>query len=67
MSENYRNEDLREAIGILLSMIDEMSPPEMHWRGNSPDWYVAAASMACNIEDVEPKCITYLRKGAIRQ
>lgn len=61
-SDNYSNDDLREAVSILLYMVDDMSPEGMHWRGQSPDWFVAAAMMACNIKDSQGKrAIEYLR------
>lgn len=36
---------------MLLAKIDVLSGPGMHWRGLTPDWYVAAAAVACDIED----------------
>ena len=49
--EHYKNEELRECIGFLLAMVDAASPEGMHIRGNTPDWFVAAAMMSANVED----------------
>ncbi len=50
-TEHYTNAELREAISILLSELDSYLPEGFHWRGNTEDWFVAAAMMACNIEE----------------
>ena len=62
---NYSKEDLQEAVGILLSVVDGLLPKGTHYYGQTPDWFVAAAMMACNIKDTEPKAITYLRDHAL--
>ena len=61
MTEHYSSDDMREAISILLTHIDDLYGKGIHWRGQTPDWYVAAAMISCNIKDTNPKAITYLR------
>ena len=61
MTEHYSPDDMREAISILLKHIDNLCGEGMHWRGQTPDWYVAAAMISCNVQDTNPKAITYLR------
>ena len=62
MKQNYSVEDMQETISILLYYIDKLSGPGMHYRGQTPDWYVAAAMISCNIPDTNPSAITYVRK-----
>lgn len=62
MKQNYSVEDMQETISILLSYIDELCGPGIHYRGQTPDWYVAAAMISCNIPDTNPPAITYVRE-----
>ena len=61
MTEHYSPDDMREAISILLKHIDDLYGEGIDWRGQTPDWCVAAAMISCNIKDTNPKAITYLR------
>lgn len=36
---------------MLLHKLDEVYGEGMHWYGQTPDWYVAAAAVSCDIED----------------
>ena len=49
--EVYTQEELRAALSILLAFIDKNAPEGMHFMGQSPDWFVGAAMMACNIKE----------------
>jgi hypothetical protein len=49
-TEHYTHTELREAVGILLSYIDKTLPEGIHFHGQTPDWFVAAAVMSCNVE-----------------
>ena len=49
----YTKEELKTALAILLDFIDFNSPAGMHDRGQSPDWFVAAAMMICNVRERE--------------
>lgn len=49
--KNYSDETVSQTISMLLHMLDEAYGPEMHWRGQTPDWYVCAAMVSCDIED----------------
>lgn len=40
-------EAMCECIGKLLEAIDLYHGPGMHWMGQTPDWYVYAAYIAC--------------------
>jgi hypothetical protein len=37
---------------MLLLKLDLAYGEGMHWRGQTPDWYVAAAMISSNIEDI---------------
>jgi hypothetical protein len=49
--KNYSDETVGQCISMLLYLLDEAYGPEMHWRGQTPDWYVCAAMVSCDIED----------------
>jgi hypothetical protein len=56
-TEHYTPDQMRDCIAMLLELIDQMCGTEMHTRGQSPDWFVAAAMMSCNIEDRKNEAI----------
>ena len=41
---------------MLLHKLDEAYGKGMHWYGQTPDWYVAAASVSCDIADDNGNC-----------
>lgn len=47
--EAEKKAELQECIGKLLSMVDQIAGPGMHYYGQSPDWYVYSAALACDI------------------
>ena len=49
--KNYSDETISACINNLLARLDEAYGVGMHWRGQTPDWYVAAAMVSCDIED----------------
>lgn len=49
--KNYTDETISACINNLLARLDEAYGVGMHWRGQTPDWYVCAAMIACDIED----------------
>jgi len=49
--KHYTDETVSQTISMLLRLLDEAYGPEMHWYGQTPDWYVCAAMVACDIED----------------
>lgn len=49
----YTDETVSQTISMLLQLLDEAYGSEMHWYGQTPDWYVCAAMVACDIEDID--------------
>lgn len=49
--KNYSDKVVAACISNLLSRLDEAYGEGMHWYGQTPDWYVCAAMVACDIED----------------
>ena len=49
--KNYTDETVSQTISMLLHLLDEAYGEGMHWYGQTPDWYVCAAMVACDIED----------------
>ena len=49
--KNYSDETVGQCIAMLLHKLDEVYGEGMHWYGQTPDWYVAAAAVSCDIED----------------
>ncbi len=49
--KNYSDETVAACINNLLMKLDIAYGEGMHWRGQTPDWYVCAAMVACDIED----------------
>ncbi len=49
--KHYTDETVSQTISMLLHLLDKAYGPEMHWFGQTPDWYVCAAMVACDIED----------------
>lgn len=47
--EAEKKAELQECIGKLLSMVDDLVPEGMHYRGQTPDWFVYSAMLSCNI------------------
>ena len=48
--KHYTDETIAACISNLLQRLDEAYGVGMHWRGQTPDWYVAAAMVSCDIE-----------------
>ena len=66
MLEHYSNEELRVAVGVLLAYIDKGLPEGFHYRGQTEDWFVAAAMMASNIppnSSLELSTLDYLKQA----
>jgi hypothetical protein len=49
--KNYSDETVRTLISNLLQRLYAAYGEGMHWYGQTPDWYVAAAMVSCDIED----------------
>lgn len=49
--KNYSDEVVSVCISNLLARLDEAYGEGMHWYGQTPDWYVCAAMVSCDIED----------------
>jgi hypothetical protein len=47
--EAEKKAELRDCIGRLLNMVDELVPKGMHYYGQTPDWFVYSAALACDI------------------
>jgi hypothetical protein len=47
--EAEKKAELQECIGNLLSMVDQLTGPGRHYYGQTPDWYVYSAALACDI------------------
>lgn len=40
-----------------VEILEFIDCPEMHWGGNTPDWFVGLASFICDIDNVVQPCI----------
>ena len=49
--KNYSDETVKACIANLLCKLDQSYGEGMHWYGQTPDWYVCAAMVSCDIED----------------
>lgn len=49
--KNYTDEVVTACISNLLSRLDMLYGEGIHWYGQTPDWYVCAAMVSCDIED----------------
>ena len=49
--KNYDDEVVSALISNLLARLDSCYGESMHWYGQTPDWYVCAAMVSCDIED----------------
>ncbi len=49
--KHYSDKTVGTLISNLLARLDQAYGEGMHWRGKTPDWYVAAAMVSCDIED----------------
>jgi hypothetical protein len=47
--EAEKKAELQECIGKLLSLVDDLLPKSMHYRGQTPDWFVYAGMLSCDI------------------
>ena len=48
--KNYSDETIKQCISNLLARLDEAYGEGMHWYGQTPDGYVCAAMVSCDIE-----------------
>ena len=53
--KHYSDETVKTLISNLLYKLDEAYGEGMHWYGQTPDWYVCAAMVSCDIEDYDGK------------
>lgn len=53
--KHYSDETVRTLISNLLHKLDEAYGEGMHWYGQTPDWYVCAAMVSCDMEDRDGK------------
>jgi hypothetical protein len=58
--KNYSDETVSQTISMLLHMLDETHGEGMHWRGQTPDWYVCAAMVSCDIEDMNGRAAAFI-------
>jgi hypothetical protein len=47
--EAEKKAELQECIGNLLKMVDDLVPKGMHYMGQTPDWFVYSAALACDM------------------
>lgn len=62
--KNYSDETVKACIANLLCKLDDAYGVGMHWRGQTPDWYVCAAMVSCDIEDPRGEATAYIMKEA---
>ncbi len=62
--KNYTDEVVAACISNLLARLDEAYGEGMHWYGQTPDWYVCAAMVSCDIEDPNGEASRYILKEA---
>jgi hypothetical protein len=62
--KNYTDEVVAACISNLLARLDEVYGEGMHWYGQTPDWYVCAAMVSCDIEDTNGEASRYILKEA---
>lgn len=62
--KNYTDETISTCINNLLARLDEAYGVGMHWRGQTPDWYVCAAMVACDIEDSKGEASNFIMQEA---
>lgn len=54
--KNYTDETVSQTISMLLHLLDKAYGKGMHWYGQTPDWYVCAAAVSCDIADDNGNC-----------
>lgn len=62
--KNYTDEVVSACISNLLLRLDEVYQ-HMHLYGQSPDWYVCAAMVSCDIEDADGKAAEIIINEAL--
>lgn len=62
--KNYDDETVAACINNLLARLDEVYGEGMHWRGQTPDWYVCSAMVACDIEDTNGEATAMIMQEA---
>lgn len=60
--KNYDVETIGACINDLLERLDQACGQGMHLRGQTPDWYVAAAAVACDIQDGDGAVRSFYKK-----
>lgn len=60
--KNYSDETVSKCISMLLARLDEAYGVGMHWRGQTPDWYVCATMVSCDIKDPRGKAAEMILK-----
>lgn len=58
--KNYSDEVVSAVISNLLAKLDEAYGEGIHWYGQTPDWYVCAAMVSCDIEDLDGNAATMI-------
>lgn len=46
---NYTRDEMRDCINDLLNRLDKALGEGIHANGSTPDWFVYAAAMGCDI------------------
>ncbi len=62
--KNYTDEVVAACISNLLARLDEVYGEGMHWYGQTPDWYVCAAMVSCDIEDTHGEAANFILREA---
>lgn len=62
--KNYSDETVAACISNLLARLDAAYGEGMHWYGQTPDWYVAAAMVSCDIEGRAAEAATMIMAEA---
>jgi hypothetical protein len=60
--KHYTDETVSMVISNLLAQLDAAYGVEMHWYGQTPDWYVCAAMVACDMPDSDNKAATMIKE-----
>lgn len=63
--KNYSDEVVSACIANLLLRLDEAYGEGIHWYGQTPDWYVSAAMVSCDMEDPDGKAAQIIMNEAL--
>jgi hypothetical protein len=64
--KHYSDETVSQCISMLLLKLDLTYGEGMHWRGQTPDWYVCAAMVSSDTEDPNGDAAKFITEEAER-